>query len=438
MSYTLTGGIVGALGSAVSFSGAARGIVQLAAGVFMIIMGLNMLGIPFLRRLAPRMPKFFSLPAGRGNSPLYVGLLNGLMPCGPLQAMQLYALSTGSPLGGALSMLLFSLGTVPLMFGMGALSSVLSRKFTGKIVYAGAVLVVVLGLSMLSSGFSLSGISFGSPPAAFRGGAADAGQASSVNADGVQLVSTTLSPGRYQPITVEAGTPVRWTISASEGSINGCNNRMYIPEYNIEVTFKPGDNVVEFTPAATGRFPYSCWMGMIRSSITVVEPGSLNSAATGYAAEAQATSGMPESLPAGYGIPVDMVAVAHIKDGVQYVTIDMGGDRFSPAVVVMQKQLDTRWNISNRSGREDISALLFPAFETVVPIDKEVISLYLNPLEDFDFSASDFSFYGYVKVVDDINAVDVEAVKKEVSAFETLIWDYTDIAGYSGEGCCGR
>lgn len=37
---------------------------------------------------------------------------NGLMPCGPLQTMQLYALSTGSAINGALSMFIFSLGTV--------------------------------------------------------------------------------------------------------------------------------------------------------------------------------------------------------------------------------------------------------------------------------------------------------------------------------------
>jgi hypothetical protein len=136
--------------------------LKLVAGVFMVIMGINMLGIfPWLRRLNPRMPKFIAARIGmekaRSNSPLIVGLLNGLMPCGPLQAMQIYALSTGNPFAGALSMFLFSLGTVPLMFGLGALSSVLGRRFTQKVMTVGAVLVVVLGLSMFSQGWTLSG-----------------------------------------------------------------------------------------------------------------------------------------------------------------------------------------------------------------------------------------------------------------------------------------
>ena len=47
-------------------------------------------------------------------------------------------------------MLLFSLGTVPLMLGLGTLVSALGRKFARAVMNVGAVLVAVLGLSMLS------------------------------------------------------------------------------------------------------------------------------------------------------------------------------------------------------------------------------------------------------------------------------------------------
>jgi sulfite exporter TauE/SafE len=276
-SYTVIGGLVGALGGVITFSGELRGIVQLIAGVFMVIMGVNMLGIfPALRKLQPRLPAALTARVnrekGQSNSPLVVGLLNGLMPCGPLQAMQLYALSTGSPLAGAASMFLFSLGTVPLMFGLGALSSLLSRKFARKVMTAGAVLVTVLGLTMFSQGAGLSGWS----PAGLSGlisGATVTSEAAAPDGaivDGVQIVNSTLAAGGYPKITVRAGVPVKWTIDAPKGTINGCNNRMQIPEYGIEHQFKTGENVIEFTPATTGRFPYSCWMGMIRSSITVI------------------------------------------------------------------------------------------------------------------------------------------------------------------------
>lgn len=273
ISYTVIGGIVGAVGSVVSFSGTMKGVVQLAAGVFMIIVGLNMLNLfPGLRRLTPRMPKVFAKKINQqksGKSPFIVGLLNGLMPCGPLQAMQLYALSTGSPVKGALSMLLFSLGTVPLMFGLGALSTFLSRKFTAKMMTVSAVLVVVLGISMFSSGMSLSGISLSNIIGEAGSGARNENIAKVT--DNVQVVTTKLSSGSYEPITVQKGIPVRWIIKAEKKDINGCNNEIIIPEFNIDKKLMAGDNIIEFTPTESGTFPYSCWMGMIRSRITVVD-----------------------------------------------------------------------------------------------------------------------------------------------------------------------
>jgi sulfite exporter TauE/SafE/copper chaperone CopZ len=272
ISYTVLGGMIGAIGSVVSFSGAMKGSVQILAGIFMMIMGINMLGVfPWLRRLNPHMPKLFAkkIYAQRNsNSPLYIGLLNGFMPCGPLQAMQLYALSTGSPLKGAIAMFIFSIGTVPLMFAFGALSSLLSKKFTKKLGTVSAVLVVILGVFMFNNGIGLSGLMLPSLSSAANTTQTD--NIASVE-DDVQIVTTGLSSGRYEPIVVQKGIPVKWIIQAEDGDINGCNNSIVVQKYGIQKSLKVGDNVIEFTPTESGTFPYSCWMGMIRSKITVVD-----------------------------------------------------------------------------------------------------------------------------------------------------------------------
>jgi len=273
VSYTVVGTVVGALGSVVSFSGTLAGIVQIVAGIFVVIMGLNMLGVfPALRYLTPRMPKTFAKridkQSRKNTGPFIIGLLNGLMPCGPLQAMQLYALSTGDPLKGALSMFLFSAGTFPLMFAFGALSSFLSRKYTAKMMKAAAVLVLVLGVFMFKSGAALSGLKLPS-----LSGTADTLQVVNVAKieDGVQLVKSVITSGSYEPIVVQKGIPVRWTIVAEEGEINGCNNSIIIPAFNIRHNLAAGNTVVEFTPEKSGNIIFSCWMGMIRSRITVVD-----------------------------------------------------------------------------------------------------------------------------------------------------------------------
>ena len=307
VSYTAVGVLVGALGSVITLSGNFKGVVQLAAGIFMVLMGLNMLGLfPFLRRIIPQMPKTFAKKTDEQKtkrSPLIVGFLNGFMPCGPLQAMQAYALSTGSPIKGGISMFLFCAGTIPLMFALGAASSALSggalsgakkKSFSRIVMQVGAILVTSLGLVMFSSGLTLSSFN--------DSAAADARKANSENTNpraapqekqqslsapannnppeskpfvpvienGVQVVKSTLRSNRYPAITVQQGIPVRWIINAPPGSINGCNYAAIFNEYGIEYVFQQGENVIEFTPTKVGKFRYSCWMGMIRSTITVV------------------------------------------------------------------------------------------------------------------------------------------------------------------------
>ena len=323
-SYTAVGVILGLLGMLLGggndagVSALLQGILKMLAGCVMVVMGVNLLGLfPALRRFTLRSPRFLLRVLGkrRGNAagPFLVGLLNSLMPCGPLQSMWLVALAAGNPFTGALSMLLFSLGTVPLMLGLGSAVSLLGRRFTDKVMKVGAILVIVLGLAMLSQGGVLSGwlsqetllglivafaaagalyslsirpkwLKYGATAAAAvlvaaaftlwntRSTAASGtaqGEASVV--DGVQVVSSTLSSGSYPNITVQAGLPVRWVVEAPAGTVNGCNYRMLIQEYGIDHAFAEGENIIEFTPMQPGTVRTSCWMGMIHGNIFVTD-----------------------------------------------------------------------------------------------------------------------------------------------------------------------
>ena len=323
VSYTLVGALMGLAGmvlggGALALSPLLAGVLKLLAGLLMAVMWINMLGLlPWLRRFQPRLPRWFAASCGArqgaGRAPFLVGLLNGLMPCGPLQAMQVAALASGSPLAGALSMLAFSLGTVPLMLGLGSLAAALGQKFARQVMAAGAVLVAVLGLAMAAQGVSLAGLL----PQRALGGAllllgllavlsaaplrpravklaaltavlvlgagllglltlrapAAGGQGAAAQIeDGVQVVCSTLDPRRYPSITVQAGVPVRWVIDAPAGSVNGCNYRMELSPFGQAVELHEGENVIEFTPAAGGSFDYSCWMGMVWGNVTVTGP----------------------------------------------------------------------------------------------------------------------------------------------------------------------
>ena len=211
LSYTGVGfrlGLIGMLlgtGLQIGLSAQMQGIFKLAVGAMMLLTGLNLLGVfPALRRLHLRIPVLRKW----ANAPFVVGLLNGLMPCGPLQSMQLLALASANPVRGALSMLCFCLGTVPLMLGVGSAMAALGRRFHQTITAAGAVLVAVMALAMMTQGAALTGI------------LPDAQTVTETNvaqteAD-MQIVRSTLLPNRYPSITVEADKPVRWIIDAPE------------------------------------------------------------------------------------------------------------------------------------------------------------------------------------------------------------------------------
>lgn len=516
ISYTVIGFLLGFIGMLLGgnlesgLSSLFQGIIKMIAGIFMVIMGINMLGIfPWLRRFTPRLPRFLSVKIGRekavNKQPFIVGLLNGLMPCGPLQTMQIVALASGNPFTGALSMFLFSLGTVPLMLGLGSLVSVLGKKFSQTVMGVGAVLVVVLGLAMLSQGGSLSGlllpgrllaaviglcvigviasIPFGrslyraaviaAVLAVLLGGnmawsnldntaglnEVSAAEEKNEVADGVQVVNSTLSVGRYPNITVQVGIPVKWIINAPSGSINGCNYKMILKEYGIEHEFTEGENIIEFTPTKTGTVSYTCWMGMIRGNIFVTDGEKAAAADAGEQAAAEgagedandsvakgaddtADSSADIPVPSGYKIPSDILLAAQITtdengENIQEVSIDLTEDGFSPAVIVVESGLPVAWYINNKLNDADSGTeLLAPVYSTKLQLVSGENELYLYPQDSFEVSAADNRFYAYVKVVDDLDQIDEDAIRQEVDNFETMIYP-ASVFESSGMSCCG-
>lgn len=154
------------------------------------------------------------------------------MPCGPMQSMQIIALGLGNPISGALAMLMFSLGTVPLMLGLGSLVSALGEKYTKLVMQTGAILIVVLGLAMLSQGVGLAGMN---PVRISQGyhNTAEFDTAVIAQSGDIQYVESNLDFGTYPEITVYTGIPVKWTINVPEDVINGCNYKMIVKTYGI-------------------------------------------------------------------------------------------------------------------------------------------------------------------------------------------------------------
>jgi len=290
ISYTVIGAAFGLLGSIIAFTPKIRGIVGLLAGLFLILFGLKMLNIfPILRKIQFKTPGFISRFVGKeskNSSPLMIGLLNGLMiACGPLQAIYIMAAGTGSMIEGAKLLLVFALGTLPVMLGFGYFASIVSAKMTHKILKASGALVIVLGLLMINNGLALTGTGFDftSIVTSVRGADSITGNVIGAKSDKVPLLNKgyqeiRMDVTRYgwspDKFVLKKGVPVKWIINGKE--ITGCNNAIQVPKLGLNFDIKKGEQVIEFTPNKEGIIPFSCWMGMIPGTFIVKEDIDLN------------------------------------------------------------------------------------------------------------------------------------------------------------------
>lgn len=282
LSYAVIGAAFGFAGSMVSITPEMKGAAAIAAGVFLLGFGLNMLHwLPHLRLFRLPMPRqlsrFVHAESRKQQSPFVIGLLNGLMiACGPLQAMYVMAAGTGSAWEGTKILLAFGAGTLPLLLGFGFLTSLISHQASGKIIRASGLIVLTLGLIMLNRGLILTGSGYDfdtlTERASRETAALQARQPLRVDwADDPQTIRTEVTKEGFEPSTfiLRKGVPVRWVIDAKD--LTECNRVIVVPKLGLQIDLHPGKQTVEFTPKENGTILWSCWMGMLRGEFQVLD-----------------------------------------------------------------------------------------------------------------------------------------------------------------------
>ncbi len=274
LSYFLLGGLVGLLGQSIALSTKVTGLLNIAIAILMIGLAFSILHI-IPHGLGLRLPKRFSrsivslTDSRHPLAPLLLGALTFFLPCGFTQSLQLAALSSGSPLQGAMIMGVFALGTLPSLLGLSLIASLARGRASHLFLRLSGALVLLLAIFNLSSGMTLLGIDTPWIISGIFGRQQVMSQLPPME-NGVQLLSMKVTPMSYEPqnLTVRAGIPVRWTIDGSEAA--GCTSVLVVPELAISRALNPGTNIVEFTAPKRGHLAFSCSMGMVHGSITVL------------------------------------------------------------------------------------------------------------------------------------------------------------------------
>lgn len=279
--YTAFGAVVGGLGSVLTLSPQANGYLIILVSFVMLMLGFQLLHLfPWLRRFSPKIPKFIGhkihdLSTKESKSaPFVLGAATFFLPCGFTQALQLYVLASGNWKVGALTMLVFSLGTLPALISLSAITSFAKGALQRHVLKFAGVLVVMLGIFNINNGLTLAGYNFNLASAFTLGSStAQANISTAQIVDGKQIVKMTVNGYSYTPnqFTIIQGVPVEWQIDGSRAA--GCGQVLVMPTLGISKYLSPqGITNVTFTPTETGTIPFSCSMGMMTrgSAFTVV------------------------------------------------------------------------------------------------------------------------------------------------------------------------
>lgn len=303
VAYTLLGLLLGALGSMLQLTAFTRALLFIAIGIFMLGNGLRMLNVhPIFRYFVFEPPAAVTRYLRRkakadadAVTPLTLGALTVLIPCGVTQAMMALALGTGNALQAAGLMAAFTFGSSIVFFVVAYLATRLGALLERNFARAIAVLLLVLGLVSVDSGLNLMGSPFSfarltqaAAPAvgipaetvssAFSSSccehdsyllplepAAEAvDEAAAENHLRIDVLNTGYAPRR---LSARAGIPTEITFVTD--NVFSCSLALVIPELRIEQMLPTtGAVTIEIPAQPAGKvLRYSCSMGMYTGEI---------------------------------------------------------------------------------------------------------------------------------------------------------------------------
>ena len=160
LTYAALGLLFGLLGKGIAVAGLQQ-VLSVAAGFFIIAMAFVAWRF---EKLVTALPGFGSLTRGvqqqmgklirshPGGATFFLGLLNGLLPCGMVYAALAGAISTTNSMQGGIFMALFGLGTLPLLLTATVLGHNFNRSIRTKIRLIQPVLLTLAGLLLIQRG----------------------------------------------------------------------------------------------------------------------------------------------------------------------------------------------------------------------------------------------------------------------------------------------
>jgi sulfite exporter TauE/SafE/plastocyanin domain-containing protein/copper chaperone CopZ len=418
------GAVLALIGGTLRLTPTLAATLVIAISLMMILLALQMLGVKFAQRFQLRMPgsvtryvadeKHFK---GR-YMPFAMGALTFFLPCGFALTAQSFALLSGKPLQGALIMLFFALGTLPmlLIIGLSSVKFMEKPKLAMSFLKVAGILVLFFALFNINNQLVvLNAPNLGdlfSPSSAVANSASTTTRLPQI-VGGKQVLEMEASASGYSPadLTVRAGVPVEWRIK--DTGTSGCTNAIISKDlFSGQIALTPGRTSTRvFTAGKPGLYRFSCWMGMVTGTINAVKAET-----TAAAPEAAATS-----QPASSGLPA-------VTGGTQVLRMDATSSGYSPNHLKVRLGIPVRWEITDKGATSCTSAIktvsLFP--------DQVQLKLGGTVVKEFTpTKVGRFKFTCWMGMVSGV--VDVVDPKSP----DRTKFDYDESTVPTSGGCCG-
>jgi uncharacterized protein len=275
--YTVLGFLLGWLGSVLTLSPTVKGILQIGIGIFLVGNALRMANVhPIFRYFSfeppSRITRYIRRVSKSNDStitPLFLGALTILIPCGVTQSVMAVVIGTANPLLGAAIMFSFILGTSPTFLGVTYLATSLVRSFQKYFYPIVTLIVLIMGLYTLNGGLNLMGSPFSFNAIARSIQAETASPASQPYVATSNVVSINAQTSGYSPNNIIAPADQTIELHLVTNNTLSCARAFVIPSLNfMKILPTTGDTVLTLPAQSKGTtLEFTCSMGMYNGVI---------------------------------------------------------------------------------------------------------------------------------------------------------------------------
>jgi len=269
--FALLGGLLGTFGSFIKLSATGMSVLTILVGIIMILLWINLTHIsPRMSKRSIGLPKFLSKDIHNQErftpktSALITGALTFFLPCGFTFAMQVYAISTGNFIQGALVMGIFALGTLPGLLSIWAIASFVKGNFAKYFYRIVGVLVFLLWIYNISNAYHIVSqwiITNDQLPITNDQSSQETIHMTYSN-DGLTPATLNLQSGKTYKIIIDSQIDIGWCMSTI--LLPGLDNNTQLVKKGNTITF-------QFKATKTGTFGFTCAMGLSHHAQVIIK-----------------------------------------------------------------------------------------------------------------------------------------------------------------------